>query len=282
MSHVDEFIRRVFALLGYWLCRFRGQAIADAVARYTDAFRRRLDNVNFNAESNGELRFLQMMSCIHPRCVFDVGAHEGQWTLRLLAMYPQCTVHAFEIMPSSFQKLKQATAALSAQVVLNPWGLSDSPGHVELYASDDDSSTATAYPIRGVAEHDAFYTTRLQGTVRRASDYVRGHRIETVDLLKIDVEGMDLRVIKGFGDELRRVRVIQFEYGVFNISSRDLLGDFWVYLTDRGYAVGKIYPRSVDFFQYHYDRENFLGNNYVAVRREEQALIVQLAHGGGR
>ena len=84
---------------------------------------------------------------------------------------------------------------------------------------------------------------------------------------------MDLRVLKGFGECLRSVRVIQFEYGVFNISSRDLLIDFFVLLREYGFAIGKIFPNFVDFFDYHFSLEDFGGHNYIAVKESEKNLI---------
>ncbi len=100
--------------------------------------------------------------------------------------------------------------------------------------------------------------------------------IEYVDYVKIDVEGMDLQVIKGFEDLLRKVRVVQFEYGIFNISSHDLLADFCRYLNGNGFIVGKIFPKYVSFFEYDFHMENFHGSNYVAVSANEKELIERL------
>jgi hypothetical protein len=63
---------------------------------------------------------------------------------------------------------------------------------------------------------------------------------------------------------------------IFNISSRDLLYDLFYYLKNNGFVVGKIYPRYVDFFDYHFEKENFMGNNYLAVSANETVLINEL------
>jgi hypothetical protein len=103
--------------------------------------------------------------------------------------------------------------------------------------------------------------------------------VSGVDYLKIDVEGMDLRVIKGFGDRIEGVRALQFEYGIFNIASHDLLSDFYRYLNEHGFVVGKIFPKRVVFSGYHFNMENFHGSNYLAVRRDQRELIEDLAQG---
>jgi hypothetical protein len=98
--------------------------------------------------------------------------------------------------------------------------------------------------------------------------------------VKVDVEGMDFKVIKGFGDQIKNVRVVQFEYGIFNIASHDLLSDFCRHFKHNGFIVGKIFPNSVNFFEYHFNMENFHGSNYLAVRNEEKDLISNLSRFG--
>ena len=39
------------------------------------------------------------------------------------------------------------------------------------------------------------------------------NRISSVDFLKIDTEGYELNVLKGFGVNIKAIRFVQFEYG---------------------------------------------------------------------
>jgi hypothetical protein len=144
----------------------------------------------------------------------------------------------------------------------------------------DDSKVATGCKIEGMRFHEEYYQRQLLCPIRRASDYIAETGLACIDFVKIDVEGMDLKVIRGFADQLRIVRGLQFEYGGFNVASRDLLRDFCRYLTDRGFVVGKLFPRHVDFFEYHYGRENFYVGNYLAVRADEKAFIDSVARFG--
>jgi hypothetical protein len=109
--------------------------------------------------------------------------------------------------------------------------------------------------------------------------YCAEHGIRRIDLLKIDTEGLDLRVLRGFDHMLASgaVDVVQFEYGLANIASHTLLADFHAFLGERGFAVGKIWPREVEFRDYdpRLD-ENFRGPNYLAVRHARDDLIARL------
>lgn len=49
--------------------------------------------------------------------------------------------------------------------------------------------------------------------IKTAKDYIIENNIQYIDFVKIDTEGFELSVLKGFGDFLNKVKIIQFEYG---------------------------------------------------------------------
>lgn len=269
---------RVTARLARMLCKYRGRPSVDALAALCDTFHRGLNNVDFNMRRNGELRVLEAISSTRPQCIFDVGANNGDWSRLAARLNPNSEIHAFEIVPSTFALLAENTADLE-KVRKNDVGLSDQDGEILVNLSED-TSTATACRIEGMKAHDDYYRRQALCRIRKASEYVREHDIERIDFVKIDVEGMDLKVIRGFEDTLDRVRALQFEYGVFNIASHGLLADFCSLLVSRGFVVGKIFPRTVRFFDYHFDMENFHGSNYVAVKADEESLFQVLKRQG--
>jgi FkbM family methyltransferase len=268
---------KIAAGAGRMLCRMRGGRFGDAIERLCDRFHRALDNVDFEIERNGERRVLEIVSAATPGCLFDVGANSGDWTKLARSLNPAARIHAFEIVPSTRAHLVTATGGLGGIVVADH-GLSDAEGVVDVRMGTH-SAMATVFPIEGMEAHASYYDHVVSCRVRRADTYMEAQGLETVDFVKIDAEGMDLRVIRGFGDRLRDVRAIQFEYGIFNIASHDLLADFCRHLAAHGFVVGKVFPRRVRFFDYHFDLENFHGSNYVAVRGGERELIEGLRRG---
>ncbi|MGH8218748.1 MAG: FkbM family methyltransferase [Steroidobacteraceae bacterium] len=272
---LERFLTKAASAVGMLCCRYRGHQPLDGLARVVARFHQRLDNVDFEMHRNGELRVLEIMSRGKPRCLFDVGANKGDWTATARRLIPACTIHAFEIVPETFKRLEARLGRL-ASVHLNDCGLSSQAEQIEIHLGPT-SDTATACRIEGMRFHEEYYRTRVRCAAITAADYMRTHGIDQVDLVKIDVEGMDLQVIRGFGERLRDVRAIQFEYGIFNIASHDLLSDFYRHLQALGFLVGKIFPRSVAFLDYHFSMENFHGSNFLAVRDDEVALIEKLA-----
>jgi FkbM family methyltransferase len=272
---LERFITRAASAIGMLCCRYRGCEPLDGFERVLARFHQRLNNVDFEMHRNGERRVLEIMSRSRPRCLFDVGANRGDWTAAAAQLMPQSTIHAFEIVPQTFKEL-DARLGHTPNVRLNEAGLASRSQQVTIHLGPS-SDTATACRIEGMRFHEEYYSARVRCNAIAAADYLRTHAIEEVDLVKIDVEGMDLEVIRGFGERLRDVRVIQFEYGIFNIASHDLLGDFYRHLGAHGFAVGKIFPRRVAFLDYHFSMENFHGSNYLAVRSDQAPLIEALA-----
>jgi len=138
-----------------------------------------------------------------PVCV-DVGANRGEISAALLRLGPDVRVHAFE--PSS-----QCQAALSTRFAHDPrftlvgCGLGDEEVTREFhhYANDHLSSFlplsgAAANPFKGELElvHDLVPLTTL-------NRYATQLGLKRIDLLKIDTQGYDLRVLHGAADLLQ-------------------------------------------------------------------------------
>lgn len=272
---LQNLIRKVLSKFGRSLSRHRGNSLVEAIVLQVSSFLGDLNNKSWNMEENGELRVLKSLKLFSPKVILDVGANKGEWSLLVSNLYPSSKIHSFEIVPSTFSKLVDQTA-LNANIIPNNLGLSDKTGKITINCSNDDSTVSTACKIEGMKFHNDFYDSQIECDVSTGSKYLTANNIADVDLLKIDVEGMDYKVLKGFGDRLSSVKLIQFEYGIFNISSHDLLIDFFILLESYGFIVGKVYPESVYFFDYHFEKEDFGGNNYIAVRNSELKLIASL------
>jgi FkbM family methyltransferase len=218
-------------------------------------------NFNYDHETNGERWLLEKLTRNDVlRIAFDIGANRGDWTALLLRLNPSARAHCFEICPPTFEKLRTRLAK-SPNVTLNAVGLSDGAGEVTLAYSSDADGLSSMVEIVCPAN-----SQRIKAQVTTGLLYCGQHGVTRIDLLKIDVEGAEHLVLKGFGDLLQpdRIPVVQFEYGMVNIASRFLLRDFYELFTSRGYRVGKLYPNFVKFRPYRFQDEDFRGPNFVA------------------
>lgn len=240
----------------------RRGALADVLAKTAQLYLDAWHNLDYDMARNGELALLRRLSPLRPRVVFDVGANHGDWLVAARECFSDAELHAFEIAPATFEKLAQRATGPGIQ--LNDLGLSDRAGPIELryYPGNDGVSTILEKP--GI--HDDAYQL-VEARTTTGEQYCAERGIDRIDLLKIDTEGAEPRVLRGFGAMLDegRIGVIQFEYGLANVYGGMLLRDLYRLLEERGYAVGKLYPDGVRFRAYHPRDEDFRGPNYVAV-----------------
>jgi FkbM family methyltransferase len=264
--------------LGRLFSRHRKNLFSRLTMQICEIFRNNYENVNFDAKINGEERYLRKIAELNFKTILDAGANIGEWALLASNTWPSGMIFSFEILPKHWDLFAKNTSS-NSNIVLNKYGLSDFDGKIEVHYNNTviADCSATIYPQFLMESESNYYNSMQSCLVKKGSDFLFENDLKNIDLLKIDVEGHELKVIKGFGNAIRNVRLIQFEYGVYNITSRDLLCDFFKYLESFDFIIGKLYPSYVDFFEYSYYKENFLGCNYLAVQKDDHELINHLS-----
>jgi FkbM family methyltransferase len=139
----------------------------------------------------------------------DVGAHVGLWSMHLGDLFR--SVVAFEPIPD-FQRLFEINLNGNPRVRLVPEGLGASKGFIKLVM--DPLNTGNTHELgadegRETAVADAELTGRLKMGADRSGDgrqvsvqevpiqRLDAHNLTNVGLIKIDVEGAELQVVKG-------------------------------------------------------------------------------------
>lgn len=241
-----------------------------ALAGFGRALNRLYENKNYDIYSNGELTILRKISKLSPSVIIDGGANIGSYSLLANNLNPNTQIYAFEPVKSTFAKLKENTSHRNNIVCIEK-GLyrNNCTKEINLFVSDTHSSIID---IQGWK-----YDSKEKQTIEliRGDDFLKANNIKVVDFLKIDVEGAEYDAILGFEEHIDKgvIKMIQFEYGYINISTKKLLLDFYNYFESKGYLLGKIFPKTVEFRKYEFKYEDFLGPNFIAVKKTETELI---------
>jgi FkbM family methyltransferase len=232
-------------------------------------------NEGSNFYFSGEQTLIKKLRAARFLVVFDVGANFGDWSLAALAAWPHCQVHAFEVVPSICGRLSRIAcdSKFMSRITVNCFGLADENGDRQMYYFPDHPEMSGP-----AARFDNFVTIPFQAQLSTGDRYCDDRGIDTVDFLKIDVEGSEPAVLQGFEKRLamQKIHCLQFEYGRFAAENRFLLADFYKRL---GYLywIGKIYPNCVDFRDYHFNMEDFRFSNYCCVSKQRPDLREALA-----
>ncbi|MCS6855225.1 MAG: FkbM family methyltransferase [Elioraea sp.] len=251
------------------LVRDRYSPEARALAEFCERALFAWKNRQYDIRQNGEVRLLERLAPFGLREVFDVGANVGEWAEAACRILPSARVHAFEIAPSPLGQLQARLAPFGPRAVVNAFGLGEREGAVTIFVDPEDPTATSTLPLAVEFDPGVQRTKqaeRLTASITTGDAYLARHGIATVDLLKIDVEGAEPKVLAGFSEAMAsgRVRLIQFEYGWMNAHTGATLKSFYQWLVPLGFRIGKLYPEGVAFKPYAYGDEDFLGPNYVA------------------
>jgi FkbM family methyltransferase len=172
-----------------------------------------------------ELRSL--FSTQDPLVIFDIGACEGEDSIRYARAFPNSRVYAFEPLPSNMQTLQRQLAAYGAtQVEAIPVALSDergtatfhvSSGSPEHLPSTEDweygNKSSSLLPPSSLHEHYPWlkFEQSIEVPTDTLAAFCAARGIARIDFIHMDVQGAELKVLRGAGDLLRSVRAMWLE-----------------------------------------------------------------------
>ena len=218
--------------------------------------------------SSGELAVFRLINSDKP-LLFDVGAHIGEYTEEFLQRFPNGRSFAFEPSSAHLTILGRRLSAFP-QARIFPVALGFEISSGTLYKDKDVSGLASL--TRRRLDHmkiDLDCTESV--SIRTLDDVVIEVGVTCIDLLKIDVEGHDLDVLKGSTKAMEQglIKLVQFEFGGCNLDTRTTLQDFWYFFQQYGFAMGIVQPsrRVQPLETYDEFYEQYRTANFVAAPR---------------
>ena len=209
--------------------------------------------------------------------VFDVGANIGLFTLFAHDKCKDATIYSFEPAPPLFEILKTNVSSFGVKNTLFNCGLSNKPGETSFvfyprtagmssfYADKKEEMDVLTAIMKNqqrlgmegmdqVLEYagdllvERFKEKEYVCQLRRLSDIIKEYKIDSISLLKIDVQKSELDVIEGINEgDWNRIRQVVIE--VHDIDGR--VDHIRSLLDDKGYKVyveqDELYKGSIIF-----------------------------------
>jgi FkbM family methyltransferase len=176
-----------------------------------------------------------------PSVVFDVGANEGTTSLALESAFPMATIFAFEPVAATFAAL---TARVRGHERIRPF---------QLALGRRSGRARMRIKNLSVSNRIAGWRDALKAQERvamHAGDrFCAEQSVSEIGFLKIDAEGYDLQVLRGFNGMLKAARIDLVEAEVGMSPDNRLHVSFEAvksYLERRGYRLFLIYEQTVD------------------------------------
>jgi len=197
-------------------------------------------------------RIMSFFKNLNIEVAIDVGSHKGEFIDSLLELKKIKKIHAFEPQKEIFKEL-QYKYKNKNKVDLNNYALGSKKGEAILNINKLSSASSIRnfnkkslwYKFRNLLIHEknsVIFKKRIKIDI--IDNYFKLRSINSIDLLKIDVEGYELEVLKGTTKNMSKVKYVVIEFtrnNAFQNYNSKLVSDF---LTKRNFKLEKkiIFP----------------------------------------
>lgn len=147
-------------------------------------------------------RFIKSYKLNH---IFDVGANIGQTSLFLNRHFPTAQIFAFEPIQETYKKLQENTHKINS---INPFhcalGSCEKEASIQVRDNSELNSLINSNDLDPGCKQEQIFVTTLDC-------FCRKHQINQLDLLKMDVQGYEMEVLRG-AETLLTTNSINFVY----------------------------------------------------------------------
>ncbi len=176
--------------------------------------------------------------------VLDAGASNGRISRRLLKKFPSANAYAFEPNPLYGEKLKeysQREPKFHPQFV----ALSDRSGKANLNITESAGNTSLLEPSERLRQIDpgAVVTKTQEVELVTIDEWARANGDLTIELMKFDIQGAELKALKGAVRTLEESTLVVYTEVWFNetYAGGAVLGEIDAFLREQGFMLYDIY-----------------------------------------
>ena len=176
------------------------------------------------------------------KTIFDVGANFGQTACRFAKAFPLAeTIYSFEPVPASFVRLRETVGSIPRVRIFN-CALGDATGTIQMNLAPSAGSNS----IRSILTT----TGSVPVSIDTVDNFCDSNQVKFIDLLKIDVEGFELGVLRGANRHLSsgKIRYVYAEC-VFSPNAEmphTSFFDLHHFLSEKGFCFVCYYAESFD------------------------------------
>jgi FkbM family methyltransferase len=184
------------------------------------------------------LELLDLIAGAGVNVIYDIGANVGTWSLLAKSIIPNAKIHAFEPLPEHADAFARACTGLN-DIILHHVALGSENSTATLHVTDfSDASSLLPIAEAGRLHFGIQEAGRFATTVRRLDDYRAEKQLPWPDVLKLDVQGYELEVLKGATECLMHAKAVIAEVSFVVIYEEQCLFEGVVELMkERGFRL---------------------------------------------
>jgi len=216
---------------------------------------------NINLEISACLKLVKKIET-----VLDIGAHQGTYTSKLIHIYPKAKYYLFEPCKQNISVLKKKFKNNTNIKIFNI-ALSSKNKKTTLYSPANTSLLASLVK-RDWSHHSVYFKNKEKVLAKRFDSMHVKKLFQFIDYCKIDVEGHEIEVLKGFGKFISKIKLIQFEFSDANVDARIFFKDLYFFFKKKNFNVYRISPSGPKIItNYKETDEYFRVTNFIALNK---------------
>ena len=201
--------------------------------------------------------------------LIDVGSHHGEYILSIKKKFNIKKTYGFEPNPDSFKILKKKINKIKEVFIYN-CGIADIEKTQILNQNIESSSSSINLLNKDSKYYKKKYlllnflnlkkvSNSIQIKTINLFNFIDEKKLKKIDLLKIDTEGYEFKVIKGLGSNISKIKLIHLEHHFDDMIIKNYnLSDIHNYLISNNFIkVFKIKMKFRKSFEYIYRNKNF-------------------------
>jgi FkbM family methyltransferase len=152
------------------------------------------------------------------KIIFEAGACDCEDSLKLAYDYPNSHVYAFECNPETLTICK---GKLKDMITLTEKAVSDVNGEVTFYPIDTkrtitshtngNPGASSMFKASGLYPIETYVQNEIKVPSITLKTFCEERHIDEIDLLWLDAQGAELKILKGLGEAISNVKIIKTE-----------------------------------------------------------------------
>ncbi len=154
-------------------------------------------------------------------CIFDVGAHEGESIARFQKIFEKSFIYSFEpqkdqydtIKNNKFSNSKIFNLALSNRVGTQEFFVTTKTSNSSLLDININSEKTKNASMKRGLKPEEFVKKKISVNIETGDNFCEKNNINKIDILKIDTQGHNSKVIEGFKNMIdqKKIDIIETE-----------------------------------------------------------------------